>query len=708
MSTLLTGLNPKQAEAVRSSDGPVLILAGAGSGKTKTLIHRIAFLVQEKKIPAWKILAVTFTNKASREMQERYQRLLHHKPAKENAGNFALLGQRDLPVMGTFHSICSRILRQEASAFGYKPHFAIYDTSDSLSLIKEIMRQLQLDPKQVSPQGLLHHISKQKNNLIGPDEYAQTARGFIEEVAVKVYPEYQSRLQQHQAMDFDDLLMVTVRLFEKHPSILQKYQQRFQYIMIDEYQDTNHAQFRLVNLLAKAHQNLCVIGDDYQAIYRFRGADYRNILEFERHYPKTKTIYLEQNYRSTQIIVEAGNRIIAENREQKKKKLWTENPKGTKIEVMEVFDEREEGERILQKILGLEQPRTSLSSLNDGDVVYETTESTSVLDRILRAEGSSLRTFRQPGIDRTVLKKVEAGEIDLSAYAILYRTNAQSRALEEALLNYGIPYQIVGGVNFYDRKEIKDVLAYLRVLISPEDLVSLGRIINEPARAIGGKTWAELSALVSQTKKSAFDLAATADQFAFGPAARRALLGFAQLMKGLQLKKDELPVSKLIDRVLTATGYMDFLKTLGQDGEIRLENIKELKTVAKKYDHLIGDQGLTLFLEEIALVSDLDRMNDAASKVTLMTVHSAKGLEFPNVFIAGLEEGLFPHANSIFDPQDLEEERRLCYVAVTRAKERLVLSYASQRTLYGSTQINAPSRFLDVLDDSLVKASQPF
>lgn len=698
MSDILKGLNEKQREAVQTVSGPVLILAGAGSGKTKTLIHRIAYLIVEKHVHPWNILAVTFTNKAAKEMAGRMIHLLDRKSPFDETQYFLSLAASSLPTMGTFHSVCSRILRQEIRVMGIRPTFVIYDTVDSLSLIKEIMRDLSIDPKRFIPQAIAKMISKQKNELQTPDQFFEQNDRPFDRVVVTIAEAYQKQLRIRHALDFDDLIMVTVRMFQEHPSILKKYQDRFLYIMVDEYQDTNHAQFMLVHLLSRRSSNLCAIGDDYQAIYRFRGADYRNILEFEHHYPKTKIIALEQNYRSTQTIVEIGKQIISDNRFQKKKNLWTSNPKGDAIIVHETFDEREESEWILHYILTDALARKQGSSI---EYISEANGGDSVLDRVL------LSLNQKSGRRKKGKNFSQVRNLDFSKYVILYRTNAQSRALEEVFLEIKVPYQIVGGIHFYERKEVKDMIAHLRLISSPSDLLALSRIINVPPRGIGPKTLSLIRETMLSSKTDLLDICAKASHPPFPPAAVRSLRQFSQFIIDGQIFARTHPVAELIDYLLEKSGMEEALRSEGQEGEERMTNIKELKTVAKRVEKFHGTDGLTQFLEEIVLQSDIDHMK-RVSAVTLMTVHSAKGLEFPVVIIAGLEEGLFPHANSLFDPNDLEEERRLCYVAVTRAKEKLVLTHASQRMIFGTTQINARSRFLDAIKPSLVFTGEPF
>ena len=703
MNKILDKLNDKQIEAVKYTEGPLLILAGAGSGKTKTLVHRIAYLIHAKKVKPYNILAVTFTNKATGEMKERVLGLLGKKDTKKPS--------REVPFISTFHSFCVRVLRLEAGFIGYKRSFIIYDDYDSLSVIKDVMKELEIDPKQYNPRAVMAIISKAKSELVKPDTFEASAQTPIEKIVAKVYKLYQQRLKIINAFDFDDLIMKTVELWREHAEILKKYQERFKYILIDEYQDTNHAQFVLVKLLAKRYQNLCVIGDDWQSIYRFRGADYRNILEFEKDFPKAKTILLEQNYRSTKHIVEASNKIISGNINQKDKKLWTDKPSGEKIIVQEVFDEIEEGEVIIKKIFNLKTDNQD-EFPEDDELTYEAENDEpglGILDRILSKDikSSSKRkaqSAKPSVIDLDFEEKIQSGEVNLNNYAILYRTNAQSRALEETFLRYGIPYQIIGGIRFYERKEIKDILAYLRILCSPEDSQSFKRIINAPPRGIGQKTWLQLNQYAKDSQLNIEQALKNAGQInGLTERARQALQSFATQLAGLKKDITKLKPSQIIDIVAGSTGYKEYILDGTPEGEARWENIQELKTVAKKYDNKLGTKGLEPFLEEVALIQDVDKYDEKKSVITLMTVHAAKGLEFPQVFLVGLEEGLFPHANSLFEPEEMEEERRLCYVGITRAKDELHITYACQRNLYGTTQLNSPSRFIEDLPDKAIE-----
>lgn len=608
MSQLLNDLNDKQQEAVKTTDGPVLILAGAGSGKTRALTYRIAYLVSEKKVSPFNILAVTFTNKAAGEMKERVMRLVQSAP----------------PWMGTFHSICARILRREIdrSGLGYSGNFSIYDTDDQSKLIKKAMETLHISPKKYNPNAIATHISGAKNMLMTPADYKPHASGHFQEVVVQVYEEYQKLLQQANAMDFDDILMVCVQLFQKNPDILKRYQNLFKYILIDEYQDTNHAQYVWVRQLADGHKNICVVGDDYQAIYGWRGANFQNILDFEKDYPDAKVIKLEQNYRSTEKILDAAQKVIEKNFLRTEKKLWTEKAVGVPVTIVECRNEQQEAEFALMEVTSLHR----------------------------------------------------ALSLPLSSFVILYRTNAQSRVFEESCLREGVPYRIVGGFKFYERREIKDVLAYLRLVVNSRDRISLERVINVPPRGIGEKTL-EMG----------------------GPKVEE----FVRLLDGIRRWSRNKQPAEVIDYVVRKTGYKDWILDGTQEGEGRFENVKELVTVAQEF------QTLEDFLERVALVQDTDNPPAGGDKngevLTLMTLHNAKGLEFPVVFIAGMEEGIFPHSRSMMDQNELEEERRLCYVGMTRAMERLYLMYARTRHLWGGIQANVPSRFIEDIPEELVE-----
>ncbi len=627
MKDLLSNLNEPQRTAVTTTDGPVLMLAGAGSGKTNALTHRIAYLISEKKVSPANILAVTFTNKAAGEMRGRVLRLL---------------GQREdnrsyLPFIGTFHAICVRLLRREAADIGLPPSFIIYDSADSQSAIKQAMRSLGIDDKQFPPGLVQGLISSAKNELIGSAAYAKMAYGPAQNTAAQVYPAYQRILREAGALDFDDLILKTVEMFSEYPTLLAEYQQRFRYIMVDEYQDTNHAQYQLTKMLAVAHKNICVVGDDWQSIYSWRGANFQNILDFEKDYPEAVIIKLEQNYRSTKNILDAAHSVISKNTLRSDKQLWTEAGGGPAISVWQAYNEIQEGELIVREA-----------------------------QRLTAEE-----------------------RLQLSDMAVLYRTNAQSRSLEEAFLRAGMPYKIVGGTRFYERKEIKDVLAFMRFIFQPADIVSFNRIVNLPARGLGDKSLEVF--LGSRGTRPLLAHLLEADRIpGLMPKAASALVGFGQLMDGLAVASESKTVSQLLELVLKRSGYLEYLDDNSPQAADRIENVKELVSVAQTYDEL----GLAGFLEEIALIADIDNYSTEQNAVTLMTLHAAKGLEFEAVFLAGMEEGIFPHSRSAFDAAELEEERRLCYVGMTRAKQRLYLIHASSRLLYGQTMHNPPSRFV--------------
>ncbi len=636
---LLKDLNQQQRRAVTTTDGPVLILAGAGSGKTKALTHRIAYLVQERQVTPSQILAVTFTNKAAGEMKKRVASLLAKTPAAR--------GQQ--PQVGTFHSVCVRILRSDGPQLGLSRSFTIYDAHDSLVAVKSAMERLQVSPKQFNPSYVRHQISSAKNELVDPAKYTELARDHQQQTIAGVYREYQKLLQANDALDFDDLLTETVRLFRSQPAVLEKYQRLWRYVMVDEYQDTNHVQYVLTKLLA-VHGNLCVVGDPDQGIYSWRGADIRNILQFEEDYPEAVVIKLEQNYRSTQTILDAAQQVIAQNTQRKEKALWTEVGAGEPIRVFAARNERDEADQVAREITAHQASGGSL-----GDIV------------------------------------------------VLYRTNAQSRVLEERLIKGRIPYKIVGGVRFYERKEIKDVLAYLQLMHNPNDTVAFQRIVNVPTRGIGTK--AVLRLLDASETRSVSVAAVLADQQAlasFPAASRKAVERFAKLFAQLRLAAQERTVGQLIADVLEQTGYLDWIDDSSVEAAARLENVAELRTVAQRYDQLTGEEGLAVFLEDVALITDIDSYDPDASAVTLMTLHAAKGLEFPVVMIIGLEENIFPHSRSQLNPDEMEEERRLAYVGMTRAMQKLYLLYANSRVLYGSVQSNLPSRFLADIPEHLI------
>jgi len=635
MQEVLTGLNEAQKEAVLATKGPVLILAGAGSGKTKALTHRIAYLIREDHIAPDKILAVTFTNKAAKEMTSRVN---------------ALVGGGAQPTMGTFHSICARIMREDGHYLGYKRSFTIYDTSDSQSALKQAMKDVELPEGKISIQTIQSFISSAKNELVGPDRYPSLATGPMQELAAKIYPKYQEVLKRNNALDFDDLLMQTVVLFQKFPEVLGKYQDRWEFIHIDEYQDTNHAQYLFAKMLAAKSQNLCVVGDDWQSIYSWRGANFRNILDFERDYPKAKVVKLEQNYRSTKAILEAAHHVISKNEQRSEKKLFTENMAGMPIIVMDARDEHEEAQLIIREC-----------------------------ERLVREEDSKL-----------------------SDIVVLYRTNAQSRSIESEFIKFRVPYRIVGGFRFFERKEIKDMIAYLRIVNSNDDWVAFERIINVPVRGIGDTS---VSKILQFGRKNNLGISAVLEhvnELGLGPKQTAALVDFARQLEVFRRSKEIETLPELIELVIRKSGYEKYLDDGTTAGEERVENVRELLSVGQEYLKNHTAVSLDEFLEEIALIADIDNWNPNEEAVTLMTLHAAKGLEFKTVFMAGMEENLFPHANSSWDQEKLEEERRLCYVGITRARERLYMTITRSRMLYGKTMSNSPSRFLADIPAHLV------
>ncbi len=635
MQELLAELNEQQREAVQHGSGPLLILAGAGSGKTKVLTHRIAYLLAQGVEPR-QILAITFTNKTAEEMRERVR---------------ALVGERKVAGIWimTFHAACVRILRQEGRHMDLYPGFVIYDKGDQLALIRSILKELDLDEKYYSPQGALATISRAKNELVDPEAFVPYLLGrssYSEAYArrlLDIYVRYQEKLRENNALDFDDLLVATVRLFQDYPQVLQRYRERFRYIMVDEYQDTNHAQYVLIKLLATEEGNLLVVGDDYQSIYGFRGADIRNILDFERDFRQAKIIKLEQNYRSTGSVLAAANGLMAHNRYQKPKSLWTARGEGDKVKVYRALDERDEAAFVAREISGL------------------------------KAQGYMWRDF-----------------------SILYRTNAQSRVLEEVFRHWGIPYKLVGTLGFYERKEIKDLVAYLRLLVNPNDGISLRRIINIPKRGIGPATYSRIEAYARARQLPLLEVLALAEEIpGLNKKVQASLVQLAKVLQTLQEMAREMPVSALIPHILDLTGYGEELKLEGTaKAQERLENLREFITVAGEYEARGEGEGLEDFLTGVALLSDADTYQAGEDAVVLMTLHSAKGLEFPVVFLVGVEEGLLPHSRSLEREEDVEEERRLCYVGITRAQEKLYLVCARERTLYGYRQANPLSRFI--------------
>lgn len=640
--SFLEGLNDRQKEAAETLTGPLLIVAGAGSGKTRTLTYRIANLIEKGVVHPWQILAVTFTNKAASEMKSRIEKLLQ--------ANFSDLNPKNRPAIGTFHSICLQILRKHADKIGRESSFVIYDTLDTESLMKRLIKELQIDDEKIKPRVVLGMISKYKNKTKSAEEFATRASNHFEKNVGELFKAYEKRLSENNALDFDDLLLYTVNLFKNHPDVLDEYQERWKYINVDEYQDTNHVQYVLTKLLADKYRNLCVIGDSDQSIYNFRGADINNILDFEKDYSEAKVIKLEQNYRSTQTILDAADSIIEKNKKRKAKKMWTEQEGGDLIEVVHLKSERDESE-FIAKAIG--------EQMSNG--------------------------------------------VKLQDIVVLYRTNAQSRIVEEAFLKYGIPYKVIGGVKFYARKEIKDLLAYLRVIHNPNDTDSLLRIINTPPRRIGQTTIQKLQAFAlsrSLTLAEVLNHVEMIDELSQG--AKDALSTFWNMVTEWQKLAKEMIVSDLTKKIVDNIDYKKYLLDGTEEGEMRYENIQELISVATKYGGLDPILSLISFLEEVALVADTDQLNEEENLVTLMTLHSVKGLEYPYVFIAGCEENIFPHSRSMFDDEQLEEERRLMYVGVTRAMKKLYLLAAKQRVIFGDFQSNPPSRFVHDIPGELI------
>ncbi len=640
---ILAELNPAQREAVEAISGPVLILAGPGSGKTRVIAHRVAYLIKVCGVSPRRIMAVTFTNKAARAMEERLHRLV--------SGSV-----RDL-TLGTFHAICARILRWDGRAIGVDPKFVIYDEEDRLSLLKRSIQEVGLDPKQYAPRAIGSAITAAKSGMLTPADYIERRRSYFDEVVQRVYERYQQLLTESNALDFDDLLMRAVQLFRNSPKIVSRYQSRYQHIQVDEFQDTNLVQYELIKQMGGKYRNICVVGDPDQSIYSWRSADLRNILSFEKDYPEAKVVLLEQNYRSTKMILETATYVISANQQRKPKGLWTNNEPGELATVVETYTEQEEAQFVVSEVEHL----------------------------------------------------TGQAEFSLGDCAVMYRTNAQSRALEEAFVRYGTPYKLVAGTRFYERREVKDIIAYLRFIQNPYDSVSLLRIINVPGRGIGQQTLAKLSgwakslgipeykALQLVTEQKGDE---AGHQHPFSSHISRALAGFVDLMEGFIARSQELNLVELFDLV-AGSGYKEYILG-GMDGEERWENILELRTVAQQYRDLKLPEGLAAFLEGVTLVSDVDGLDESVEAVTLITLHQAKGLEFPVVFIIGMEEGILPHFKSFDDPAQMEEERRLCYVGITRAKQRVYLVRAFRRSLMGSSVVNKPSRFLDDIPAHLI------
>ena len=635
----LNDLNPMQRRAAETLEGPVLILAGAGSGKTRTLTYRVANLL-EHGVKAWHILALTFTNKAAREMRERIERL-----AGADAGE---------AWIGTFHSICCRILRRDIEKLGYERSFTIYDDDDQQRVIKAVLKELDIDEKFLPPKAVSADISDAKNRLLSPDEWLQRRGGdYRSQKTHDVMTRYEQRLRAANALDFDDLLVKTLQLFVEHPPVLEYYQSRFQYVHVDEYQDTNYAQYQLVSLITRKSRNLCVVGDDDQSIYGWRGADIRNILDFEKDFPDATVIKLEQNYRSTANILDAANQIIAHNEGRKEKELWTEDGEGEKITLYAAADERDEAAWICQRIRQLQRGGTPYGSI-----------------------------------------------------AILYRMHALSRVLEETLMRAGIPYHVYGGTRFYDRREVRDVLAYLRVIQNPADDISLSRIINVPKRAIGDSTVEQLTQCARQNDMSLY-AAVAAPPDTLASRARKSVNDFSSLIVSLLLAKETLPLSEFVQKVIDDSGLIaQYQKEENEENQARIENIREFMGAVTEFEQKSEDKSLFAFLENVALVTELDNQDSAPSFVTMMTLHSAKGLEYDAVFMSGMEEGIFPSARAMQEDNRVEEERRLCYVGVTRARKLLHLSYARRRMLFNQMQFNAPSCFLQEIPKRLIREEQ--
>ncbi|HHV3319754.1 TPA: DNA helicase PcrA [Streptococcus agalactiae] len=645
MNPLIIGMNDKQAEAVQTTDGPLLIMAGAGSGKTRVLTHRIAYLIDEKYVNPWNILAITFTNKAAREMRERAIAL---NPATQDT------------LIATFHSMCVRILRREADYIGYNRNFTIVDPGEQRTLMKRIIKQLNLDTKKWNERSILGTISNAKNDLLDEIAYEKQAGDMYTQVIAKCYKAYQEELRRSEAMDFDDLIMMTLRLFDQNKDVLAYYQQRYQYIHVDEYQDTNHAQYQLVKLLASRFKNICVVGDADQSIYGWRGADMQNILDFEKDYPQAKVVLLEENYRSTKKILQAANNVINHNKNRRPKKLWTQNDEGEQIVYHRANNEQEEAVFVA-----------------------------STIDNIVREQGKNFKDF-----------------------AVLYRTNAQSRTIEEALLKSNIPYTMVGGTKFYSRKEIRDVIAYLNILANTSDNISFERIVNEPKRGVGPGTLEKIRSFAYEQNMSLLDSSSNVMISPLKGKAAQAVWDLANLILTLRSKLDSLTVTEITENLLDKTGYLEALQVQNTlESQARIENIEEFLSVTKNFDDnpeitVEGETGLdrlSRFLNDLALIADTDDSATETAEVALMTLHAAKGLEFPVVFLIGMEEGVFPLSRAIEDADELEEERRLAYVGITRAEQILFLTNANTRTLFGKTSYNRPTRFIREIDDELIQ-----
>lgn len=641
-SEILKNLNPAQKEAVKHLKGPELVLAGAGSGKTRVLTRRIGYLINHYGVSPYNILAVTFTNKAANEMKERVKKMVD--------------GKNQSLWVSTFHSFCVRILRREAEKLGYNNNFVIFDSIDQKKLVKEVLKSKNLDPKKTKPRSVLNKISAAKNELKTPAQMSSLSGSFFDQTAADIYKEYQKRLKANNAMDFDDLIQQTVKLFEDFPLVLEHYQERFKYILVDEYQDVNHAQYQLVNLLAEKYRNICVVGDPDQGIYGFRGADIRNILNFEDDYPDAKVIRLEQNYRSKGNILKAAQAVIKNNSSRKEKELWTAQGEGPKLELYEAQDEKEEADFVC----------------------------------------------------RTAKKLTKKEDLTYDDFAVLYRTNSQSRAFEDMLMKYGIPYQIVGGVRFYERLEIKDIMAYLRLIYNPADNISFLRIVNRPKRGIGAGTLSKVQEFAEAENLNYYEAALKSKEnpTLSGTYAKR-VLHFTEIIEELRAEQDQIALARLTEKLLDKSGYRHNLEEeKTSEAESRLENIEELFSVINEYMKSSDNNTLAGFLEEVTLMSDIDSMEEDQSSLTLMTIHSAKGLEFPVVFLVGMEDGIFPHSNSMFEQKGIEEERRLCYVGMTRAEQRLYLSRAVVRLRFGERKMNPMSQFIEEIPMELLAGAE--
>lgn len=645
MNPLLNGMNDRQAEAVQTTEGPLLIMAGAGSGKTRVLTHRIAYLIDEKYVNPWNILAITFTNKAAREMRERAMAL---NPATQDT------------LIATFHSMCVRILRREADHIGYNRNFTIVDPGEQRTLMKRILKNLNLDPKKWNERAILGTISNAKNDLLDEKAYEMQAGDMYTQIVAKCYKGYQEELRRSESMDFDDLIMMTLRLFDQNPDVLAYYQQRYQYIHVDEYQDTNHAQYQLVKLLASRFKNICVVGDADQSIYGWRGADMQNILDFEKDYPQAKVVLLEENYRSTKKILQAANEVINNNRNRRPKKLWTKNADGEQLVYYRANNEQDEAVFVA-----------------------------STISNMAHEMGKNFKDF-----------------------AVLYRTNAQSRTIEEALLKSNIPYTMVGGTKFYSRKEIRDVISYLNVIANTADNISYERIVNEPKRGVGPGTLEKIRTFANTQNMSLLDASEQIMLSGVKGKAAQAVWDFANLLLNLRANLDKYSITELVEVVLEKSGYLEALQLQNTlESQARIENIEEFLSVTKNFDETnedapddeFGIDKLGRFLNDLALIADTDDGKEEAAEVTLMTLHAAKGLEFPVVFLIGMEEGVFPLSRAAEDPDELEEERRLAYVGITRAEEVLCMTNANTRTLFGKTSYNRPTRFLREISDDLLQ-----